>query len=149
MTLEQKRRFCRHARAYWDVHRHRMAPEVERHVAAMRSSGRLEVIAGRVLSAKQRDDGVHASILRRGSRAPEDRRFARVIDCTGLPDNPPRSSNPMIRALLAGGWRRTDPLGIGLDVAENYALIDAKGRPSRRVQVIGPLAPISECSAKR
>ena len=149
MTLEQKRRFCRHARAYWDIHRHRMAPEVERHIAALRSSGRLKVIAGRVLAAEQRDDGVHASILPRGAGAPEEHRFARVIDCTGLPDNPLQSGNPLIRALFARGLARTDPLGIGLDVAETYALIDARGRLSPRVKVIGPLARAAfwECIA--
>jgi len=149
MTLEQKRRFCRHGRAYWDIHRHRMAPEVERHMVALRSSGRLKLIAGRVLGAEQQNEGIHVSILQRGSGAVEDHRFARVIDCTGLPDNPKQSSNSLIRALFARGLARADPLGIGLDVAENYALIDAEGRPSHRVQVIGPLARAAfwECIA--
>ena len=35
---------------------------------------------------------------------------------------------------------RADPLGIGLDVAEDLALINSSGHPSRRIQVIGPLA---------
>ncbi len=149
MTLEQKRRFCRHARTYWDIHRHRMAPELERHIAALRASGRLKLIAGRILGAKQAGDSVRVSILRRGFGAAEDHRFARVIDCTGLPENPKRSVNPLIRALFARGSARVDPLGIGLDVAENYALLDAEGRPSRRVQVIGPLARAAfwECIA--
>jgi uncharacterized NAD(P)/FAD-binding protein YdhS len=149
MTLEQKQRFYRHARAYWDIHRHRMAPEVERHILALRSSGRLKLIAGRVLGAELRDDGVHVSFLRRGSGGSELHRFARLIDCTGLPDNPKMSVNPLIRAWFARGYGRRDPLGIGLDVAENYALIDAEGRPSRRVQVIGPLARAAfwECIA--
>jgi uncharacterized NAD(P)/FAD-binding protein YdhS len=133
MTLEQKRRFYRHARAYWDIHRHRMAPEVERHIVALRSSGRLKLIAGRILGAELRDDGIQVSLLRRGFGATEDYRFARVIDCTGLPDNPKKSINPLIRALFARGYARADPLGIGLDVAGTYALIDAEGRPSRRV----------------
>ena len=43
MAPEQKRRFLRHARVYWDVHRHRMAPEIERALAALLQSGRLSV----------------------------------------------------------------------------------------------------------
>ena len=149
MTLEQKRRFCRHARTYWDIHRHRMAPELERHIAALRASGRLKLIAGRILGAQQAGDCVRVSILRRGFGATEDHCFARVIDCTGLPENPKRSVNPLIRALFARGSARVDALGIGLDVAENCALVDAEGRPSRRVQVIGPLARAAfwECIA--
>jgi len=149
MSGEQKRRFLRHARVYWDVHRHRMAPEVERHVMRLRSSGRLTIVPGRVLSTVQRDEGVHARIARRGASAVEDHCFARVLDCTGLPDNPNRAANPLIRALLARGAARADPLGIGLDVAEDFALINASGHPSLRIQVIGPLARAAfwECIA--
>jgi uncharacterized NAD(P)/FAD-binding protein YdhS len=149
MSDEQKRRFLRHARVYWDIHRHRMAPEIERRILSLRSSGRLTIIAGRALAAVQRPDGVHVRIARRGTNATEDHRFTRIIDCTGLPDDPNRSENPLIRALLARGAARADPLGVGLDVAEDYALIDAGGRRSPRIQVIGPLARAAfwECIA--
>ena len=149
MSRKQKRRFLRHARVYWDTHRHRMAPEIEQHMVRLRSSGRLTIIAGRVLSAVQRADGVHVQIARRGANPTLDRCFARIIDCTGQPDDPRRSENPLIRALLARGAARIDPLGIGLDVAEDYALIDSSGRPSRHVRVIGPLARAAfwECIA--
>jgi uncharacterized NAD(P)/FAD-binding protein YdhS len=149
MSGEQKRRFLRHARVYWDVHRHRMAPEIEQHMMRLHSSGRLTIVAGRALWAVQRAEGVHVQIARRGVNAIEDRFFARVIDCTGQPDDPRRSENPLIRALLASGTARIDPLGIGLDVAEDYALIDSSGRPSRHIRVIGPLARAAfwECIA--
>ena len=149
MSGEQKRRFLRHARVYWEIHRHRMAPEVERHIVRLRSSGRLTIVAAHALSAVQRADGVHVRIARRGTNAAEDHCFARIIDCTGQPDDPIRSENPLIRALLARGAARADPLRVGLDVAENYALIDARGRPSRRIQAVGPLtrAAFWECIA--
>jgi uncharacterized NAD(P)/FAD-binding protein YdhS len=149
MSRKQKRRFLRHARVYWDTHRHRMAPEIEQHIVRLRSCGRLTIIAGRVLSAVQWADGVHVQIARRGANPTLDRCFARIIDCTGQPDDPGRSENPLIRALLARGVARIDPLGIGLDVAGDYALIDSSGRPSRHIQVIGPLARAAfwECIA--
>ena len=149
MTLTQRRRFLRHARAYWDVHRHRMAPEVERRIAAMRQAGRLKVVAGRVLWADQRGDWVDARILPRNGTVAQEHRFGRVIDCAGLADDPRRSANPLIGALLARGATRVDLLGIGLDVAPDGALIDAAGKPSHRVQAIGPLARASlwECIA--
>ena len=79
----------------------------------------------------------------------KNRCFARVIDCTGQPDDPRRSENPLIRALLARGIARVDPLGIGLDVGEDYALIDSNGHPLRQIRVIGPLARAAfwECIA--
>ena len=72
----------------------------------------------------------------------------RLIDCTGLANDPRRSANPLIRALLASGAARTDPLGIGLDINDDYALIDARSRHSTRVRAIGPLARAAwECNA--
>ena len=137
------------ARADLDVHRHRIRSRSRAAHHGVAIERATNVIARRVLSAQQGHDGVHASILARGAGAPEQHCFARAIDCTGLPDNPRRSSNPLIRALFARGLARADPLGIGLDVAETYALIDANGHPSSRIQVIGPLARAAfwECIA--
>lgn len=39
MSLAQKRSFLRHARAYWDILRHRMAPQVETQISTMRAAG--------------------------------------------------------------------------------------------------------------
>ena len=158
MSLVQRRRFLRHARSYWDLHRHRMAPEIEEQIAALRAAGRLEIVAGRVIRAKQKKDGITVEIAKRGLGHVEKRSFARLIDCTGLANDPRRSVNPLIRALLASGAARTDPLGVGLDINDDYALIDARSRHSTRVRAIGPLAraafwsatpfPISAYSAK-
>ena len=148
MSFAQKRRFLRHARTYWDVHRHRMAPEVEAQIGALRAAGRLEIIAGRIARAKQGEIGIEVEIAKRGGGRMT-RTFARLIDCTGLADDPTRSENPLIRALLARGAARTDPLGIGLYIDEDYALIDASSRRSSRVRAIGPLARAAfwECIA--
>jgi uncharacterized NAD(P)/FAD-binding protein YdhS len=149
MSLLQKRRFLRHARAFWEVHRHRMAPEVEKQVAGLRACGRLEIVAGRVVHAEQTPKGINVRLARRGQKTIEIRRFSRLINCTGLGDDPARSGNPLIRTLLARGTARVHPIGIGLDVHENYALIDSSSRRSKRVLAIGPLARAAfwECTA--
>jgi len=149
MTPDQRQRFVRHARPYWDVHRHRMAPEVEKRVEALRRSGRLRVVAGRVLHATDLGDRVSATLRLRGSAEPTRIDVARVIDCTGMADAPSQSRNPLICSLLASGLARLDPLGIGLDVAQDFSLVDAKGAPSPRIKVVGPLARAAfwECIA--
>jgi uncharacterized NAD(P)/FAD-binding protein YdhS len=148
MSFVQKRRFLRHARTYWDVHRHRMAPEVEAQIVALRSAGRLDIIAGRIARAEQGESGVEVEIAKRdGGRVT--RTFVRLVDCTGLADDPTRSENPLIRTLLKRGVVRTDPLGIGLYIDEDYATIDAAARRSNRVRAVGPLARAAfwECIA--
>jgi uncharacterized NAD(P)/FAD-binding protein YdhS len=125
-----------------------MAPEVEAQIGALRAGGRLEIIAGRIARAKQDEHGIEVEIARRGGGRMT-LTFAKIIDCSGLADDPTRSGNPLIRGLLARGAARTDPLGIGLYIDEDYALMDASSRRSGRVRAIGPLARAAfwECIA--
>jgi uncharacterized NAD(P)/FAD-binding protein YdhS len=149
MSLEQRRRFLRHARSYWDVHRHRMAPESEAALSALAASGQLTIVAGRVVAAWRVGEGVEVEILLRGAAATTTRRFARIIDCTGLCEQPLQSANPLLQALLARGAARPDALGIGFDVAPDLGLVGADGTASRRIKAIGPLARAAfwECIA--
>jgi uncharacterized NAD(P)/FAD-binding protein YdhS len=149
MSLAQRQRFVRHVRAYWDVHRHRLAPEVQTQLTSLRAAGRLEIIAGRIVDAEQRKDAVTIRIVRRGRNETETCNFARLVDCTGPIHDPRQSTNPLIRSLLARGAARPDPLSIGLDIDEEYSLIDASSRRSNRVRAIGPLtrAAFWECIA--
>ena len=149
MSTSQRRRFLRHGRTYWDALRHRMAPEVEVRIKALCAAGKLEIVAGRIVHAEKGKDGIAVRTLRRSRGHVEKRKFARLIDCTGLGDDPYRSDNPLIGALLARGAARADPLGIGLDISEEYALIDRFSRSSDRVRAVGPLARATfwECTA--
>jgi uncharacterized NAD(P)/FAD-binding protein YdhS len=149
MSLAQRQRFVRHARAYWDVHRHRLAPEVQTQLSSLRAAGRLEIIAGRSVDAEQRKDAITIRIVRRGQNEIETCNFARLVDCTGPIHDPRQSTNPLIRSLLARGAARPDPLSIGLDIDQEYSLIDASSRRSNRVRAIGPLtrAAFWECIA--
>ena len=100
-------------------------------------------------SARRNGEDVEVEILRRGDGAAETRRFARIIDCTGLCEQPLKSANPLLRALLARGAARPDALGIGFDVAPDLGLVGADGTVSRRIKAIGPLARAAfwECIA--
>jgi uncharacterized NAD(P)/FAD-binding protein YdhS len=131
-TAAERSRFLRHARPWWDVHRHRIAPPVAARIAALREAGRLEVLAGRV---RQEGDWVTVS-LRGGGEVR--RRFAAAINCTGPEGAVARVEDPLVRQLLASGRARPDPLGAGLDVDERSHLIGANGLPAPRLFAVGP-----------
>ncbi len=136
---EQKKRFLRHARAYWDIHRHRMAPEIERQIRSLSDEGRLAMVRGRLRWGQDRGDAVEVEIA--GRRGEVVRlTVARVIDCTGFVDDVRTSANPLIRSLIANGAARPDTLGLGLDLDDDHALIGADGAASQRIKVIGPPA---------
>jgi hypothetical protein len=63
----EQKRFARHARPWWDVHRHRIAPEVAQQLHDMVAQGRLEIVAGRIQSVEDDGGALVVAYRRRGS----------------------------------------------------------------------------------
>src|SRR6185295_10934282 len=83
LAVEEQQRFLRHVRPWWDVHRHRIAPDVAQTVARMVAEGRLEIVAGRIVSASDTDQGLEVSYRLRGAASIQSERFAFAFNCTG------------------------------------------------------------------
>jgi uncharacterized NAD(P)/FAD-binding protein YdhS len=139
LTVPARRRFLRHARTWWDVHRHRMAPEVEEFIASAMSSGQLKIIAGKVQSVERSRSAALVTFRPRGCSITETMEVARIVECTGINPIPHNTTNPVLRNLFDSGFARIDSMGIGLDATSSCALIDASGEPSTRIFAIGPL----------
>ena len=129
---EQQRRFLRHARPWWDVHRHRIAPEVAATVARLVADGRLQVVAGRIVAARDVERGVEIDIRCRGADNLQTMRVSYAFNCTGPLHSIARSKDPLLRSLLDAGMARPDHLGIGLAV-------DEACRAGDRLWALGPL----------
>jgi uncharacterized NAD(P)/FAD-binding protein YdhS len=132
LNIEEQRRFLRHARPWWDVHRHRIAPEVAATIAQMIAEERLEIIAGRIVAVREVPGGLQVEFRRRGATEVESGTFAYAFNCTGPLHAIARSRDPLLRSLLDAGQVRPDQLGIGLDV-------DADCRAGTRLWALGPL----------
>jgi uncharacterized NAD(P)/FAD-binding protein YdhS len=137
--LDQRRRFLRHLRAWWDVHRHRIAPAVAERIAAMEREGRLCVFAGRLVSAVPDGDAATVRVRRRGKAQVETLRASRVVNCTGPELDIVRSGEPLFSALLAAGRIRPDPCRLGIDVDGESRATGADGAPSATLYAIGPV----------
>jgi uncharacterized NAD(P)/FAD-binding protein YdhS len=138
-SATSKRQFLRHAKAWWDIHRHRMAPQIHERLSWAIAIGQLRVIAGRLLDVKAAAKGFDVKLQLRNDRSVEEIPVARIYDCAGVIADPAKSSNPAIQSLLASGTARPDPLHIGLDVSAEGALIGQDGRESERIYAVGPL----------
>jgi uncharacterized NAD(P)/FAD-binding protein YdhS len=136
---EEKSRFLRHVRPYWDVHRHRMAPEIARRVADLQQSGRLSILAGRLRAVRLRPDGIEATIQRR--RGGPDRILLPcwLINCSGPVADYRRIGDPLVRSLLDCGHARPDPLGLGLDVTSSAAVVGGDGQVVDGLYALGPV----------
>jgi uncharacterized NAD(P)/FAD-binding protein YdhS len=116
LSGDEQRRFLRHVRPWWDVHRHRIAPEVADIIARTIAEGRLEIVAGRITGAQEAEKGVEVEYRRRGAKRSTSGTFAYAFNCTGPLHSIARSKDPLLRSLLDAGEVRPDHLGIGLEI---------------------------------
>jgi uncharacterized NAD(P)/FAD-binding protein YdhS len=133
LPLQEKRLFLRRGRPWWDVHRHRIAPEIACKVDRLIHDGRLEVVAGRIVAARNVNGRVEVTIRKRGIEIPQPaEQFGYVFNCTGPLHAIEETRDPLLRSLLDSREARPDELGVGLEVDEN-------SRAGERLWALGSL----------
>ncbi len=134
LSDDERRRFLRHLRSLWEIHRHRMAPAVAWEVERAREEGQLVIHRGR-LERFTRAEG-WCAWWRHGGESHR-ARFEVGVNCTG-PAAPGGEDDPLGRALFAEGLVQRDRFGLGLKT-EGGALVDAAGRRSSWLFGLGPV----------
>lgn len=135
----ERRRFLRHAAVVWDVHRHRIAPELKALLEQLEASGQLRHLAARLLA---NDDAPQGSgrllrIRRRGQASTEVLRVDRLILCTGIPLAYGSSEEPLLVRLQERGLLSPDPLDLGSRCDAHGALLDAVGAVQPGLHTLG------------
>ena len=138
LSMRERRRFLRHARAYWDVHRHRLPESTWFALNELRRRGSLHVHAGRLLDLEPLGRRIRVTWRARG-QGTKTLVVDRVVNCTGPDHDVRRSREPLLRSLVLQGAAVPDPLALGLVTDESGALVDASGRVSEQVYYLGPL----------
>jgi uncharacterized NAD(P)/FAD-binding protein YdhS len=95
LDTRNRRRFIRHLRPFWDVHRHRAAPEIHREISELIERGSF-----RILRTRETDRSESYDL---------------IIDCTGLIRDVRQSTSPLVRSLLAKGLVELDDPPLGID----------------------------------
>lgn len=112
LAEEEKQTFlARHART-WDVHRHRMSPDVAARLDAITGEGRLQRHTGTVAAVRDLDDALEVD-LTDGTTV----RVAGVVSCTGPVGT--IAHDPLLTTLARSGVVRPGPVGLGIDVADD------------------------------
>lgn len=136
---EERGRFLRHLRPWWDAHRHRLAPDVHARITGMIDSGRLRVVAGKPVET-QRTDKV--AVLRwrpRGADAVEELHVTRIINATGPQGDLARTDEPLLARLRDRGDIRPDSAHLGIDVDPSAATIGRSVETSDWLAALGPM----------
>src|SRR5690606_14184706 len=88
LPMAEKRRFLRHAQPFWDVHRHRVAPDSWELFRAALAQGQIRPLAGCVVASRRQGERVQVTLRRRGDGRELELDVARIFNCTGPNGNP-------------------------------------------------------------
>jgi uncharacterized NAD(P)/FAD-binding protein YdhS len=135
-TLTEKQRFLRHVKAYWEVHRHRIASEIKEKLDILTDSGQLKYSKGRIKNCRELNQKIEVKIKERGTSNELNLLVNSIFNCTGSSGN--YANHPLIISLLKQNLIRIHPLLLGFETANNGAIIDSQGNISDWIFTLGP-----------
>jgi uncharacterized NAD(P)/FAD-binding protein YdhS len=138
----EKRRLARHLRPFWDVHRFRVAPQVEAAIKRLRDEGRLTIHAASLLDARCDGASITVRIMPRHARghAPVVLRVGAIVVTTGPAHAGILASNPALASLAEQGLLQLDGSALGLLVDSQSHAIGRDGTARPDLFIAGPLA---------
>ncbi|KAA1175342.1 FAD-dependent pyridine nucleotide-disulfide oxidoreductase [Rhizobium tropici] len=110
----ERRRFLRHALPWWNIHRHRVAPDVFRRFEAMMRSGKVSVRAGYLQNVEEAGPlALHYRPRGRSLTASIEADW--IVNCTGM-ERAGIAHSPLLQEMQRKGLIEADPLRLGLTV---------------------------------
>lgn len=131
---QDKVRFCSQYAARWNVIRHRIARQIHERVTGAIESGKLTIIKGSIIQVEDDSGRVKVS-LDGGTSLIGDL----VINCTGPMTRFSETNMPLIQNLLSGTSVQPDEMDMGVNISDDFAVIDMEGNPSEQIFALGPL----------
>jgi uncharacterized NAD(P)/FAD-binding protein YdhS len=139
LPVAERRRIIRHLRPYWDVHRFRIAPQLEEVLDSAVAAGRLDILAASVADIHVDGQNIHAHLRHRNGRQIE-RVFDAVVVTTGPAHGGILHSQKWLKDLSDSGYLQLDPTGLGIACTENSEAIGAGMTGDPTLLIAGPLA---------
>lgn len=143
---QDKQRFIRYLRPYWEHNLHRAAPESGKRLEAVRQAGRLNRLVGRLVRLESIETGQVRVVWKpRGAAHIESFVVDRVIDAHGYEFDWTRSSEPLVKGLLEHRLVVPHPLGFGIQAEPATGqVLDADALPVAGLYAVGhPLRGVS------
>ncbi|MGG6192784.1 FAD/NAD(P)-binding protein [Pantoea allii] len=139
LPLSEQRRFLRHLRPWWDVHRYRIAPQVGQVLEDRQRRGELCVLAARLTVAEALPSALQLTLQPRSGNAVM-LEVERVIVTTGPAHGALTARDALLKQLSDDGVIQPDPLALGIHVNAQSQTLNLQGQPNPHLYVVGPAA---------
>lgn len=139
LPLDEKRRFLRKVRNWFDAFRYRSPPQNEAMVRDAETAGQVMLRTTRIRSVERAPDGAIRVVMRdRG--APTDRTevFDAVVNCTGLDPAGGARANPFLASLIQERFICVDSTGVGFAADAELRAIAPDGHAQGALRLVGP-----------
>jgi uncharacterized NAD(P)/FAD-binding protein YdhS len=140
LTVEERRRIVRHLRPFWDVHRFRIAPQVEQVLQRRQQEGTLEVFPASLRGATAGPQSIAVEFKRRGKQAAEHLPCDVIVVTTGPAHHRVIATQPHLASLEQAGIIKPDAVGLGIACDRQGHAVDQDGVPVDSLFIAGPLA---------
>lgn len=130
LVPRDQQRFLSRLAPLWGVHRHRMAPQIAAVVEAEMAARKTRILASKKLDVRLENGALHVAALA------ETFTPSHILNCTGLELNLAKSSNALLKQLLADGMVEAHVTGLGVVADKNQR---AWGALYPNLYVIGSL----------
>ena len=140
LPVAARRRIARHVRPFWDVHRFRVAPQVEAAVEQAIASGQMDVRAASLSSITKNAARYRVVLRPRLSGDVEALDVDAIVVTTGPAHGGILQSQPLFRQLEEAGVLQACPTGLGILVDAQSHPISTFGESTTSLFIAGPLA---------
>ncbi|WP_262136209.1 FAD/NAD(P)-binding protein [Pseudomonas sp. Marseille-Q5117] len=135
----ERSRFLRHLQPYWDIHRHRVAPDSFDIFKASCASRQIKTFAGRIQSFAITDNRLSLLIKPRSTESAIEIEVGRIINCTGPNTNLELVNEPLINQLMESKLALQDEQKLGLLVNDDLTLANELSKGGASLSYIGPM----------
>jgi uncharacterized NAD(P)/FAD-binding protein YdhS len=137
---DERRRFLRHVRPFWEVHRHRVAPQAYETFVQLQAAGQIQILAARLLDARDNGETVAVRLRARGTDRVVTLDVGTVINCSGPAGDTRRLQDPLLDHLRVRGLLMPDAFGLGIEITSSGEVVGADRQPSSTLYYVGPFA---------
>jgi uncharacterized NAD(P)/FAD-binding protein YdhS len=139
LNTEERRRFLRHVQPYWDIHRHRLAPQSAKSFQNLIDTHRIRILQARITKAAQQGQRIVIDAKERNTQKVSTLEFDFVVNCTGPCTDLHAINSQLIKALLRDGTIAPDSLKLGILTDSEYETINVRGESNTWLSYIGPM----------